>query len=272
MSKNKLPISLASFTLALCVGFEVFSSASAATPTISKAYTPKGSIADGSIVRLVTGLKNTVATANSSNQHGLIGVKQASNGSLLAINPSSTTIQVAISGSAETLVSTINGNIKQGDYVAVSPFGGMGMESSPGDYDIGIAISSFNSKSSGAKEQRVTNKNGQSTEVWTGEIPVSIAIGFNSGGNANLNGLQKLASSITGHVISTGRIIAALILAVLAFATIVTLSYAATYGSIISIGRNPLAKYEIIKGLRSITLALVGVAVVSSLLIYLLLS
>jgi hypothetical protein len=256
-------------------GVIAMASASAAAPTISKAYYAKSSLTTGSIVRLLPGSKNTIAVANVSTPRELIGVSESSNESLLAINPSSSTVQVAISGAAETLVSTINGNIKQGDYVAVSPFGGMGMESEPGDYDVGIALANFSSQSDGAKQQKVTNTSGRTTSVWTGEIPVNIAVGVDNGNNsanANLNNLQKLARSLTGHTISTGRVIAAMTLAVLAFATLVTLTYSATYGSIVSIGRNPLAKIEILKGLRVIVTAVVVIALVAGLLIYLLLS
>ncbi len=245
----------------------------AATPSLSKAYTAETAIPDGSIVSLVKNTKNTVAPANSTNSSSVIGVVVGNNNSLLSINPSLTTVQVAFSGEAEVLVSTVNGPISQGQYVAVSPFGGMGMASSVGDTVIGIAEAKFDAKSTGAREQSVKDLSGQTRTVSVEEIPVSIAIGTDNRSleNAKLNSLQQLAKSLTGHVISTGRVIAALALTVLAFATLITLTYSATYSGIISIGRNPLAKGVILRSMRSIAIGVVAIATVTGLLVYLLL-
>lgn len=245
--------------------------ASASAPTLSKAYSASTNIAPGSIVRLVPGSHNLIAPANTSNPSGLIGVSESTNNSLLAINPSKTTVQVALGGDVETLVSNISGAITQGSYVAVSPFGGMGMASSPGNNVIGIAEANFNSSTPGAKEQKVTNKAGHSLTIWTGQIPVKVDVGVAPDSNSNINVLQKLARSITGHVIPTGRVVIALVIAMTAFTTLVTLTYSATFSSIISIGRNPLARGAILQGLSSLVLIAMGIGVVASLLIYLLL-
>ncbi len=242
----------------------------AASPTLSRAYRAQGAIVSGSIVRLVTGSR-AVTPANTADTNGLIGVSEASNGSLLAINPSSTTVQVATAGVADTLVSTIGGDIVSGDKIAVSPFGGMGMKSASGDHVIGVAEGAFNSSTSGAKQQTITDLKGQNANVSVGLIPVSIAIGVDTPAANQLNGLQRFAHSLTGHVIPTARVVIALVLAVLAFGTLVTLTYSATYGSIISIGRNPLAKGVILQSLRFIVTATAVIGVVAGLLVYLLL-
>lgn len=244
---------------------------SAANPTLSRSYQATSHITAGSIVRLTASNTDTVAIANTASPTNLVGIAEPNNSSLLAINQSSNTIQIAISGTAETLVSTVAGNITPDTTIAVSPFGGMGMKSSPGDYIIGTAESAFTSNSSDARRQTVKNIHGHTTTISVGLIPVRIAIGVDSTDSSGSNGLQKFAYNLTGHVIPTARIIIALVIAVLAFGILVTLIYSAAYGGLISIGRNPLAKREILKGLIFIIEAIVVIAIVAGLLIYLLL-
>lgn len=266
---KKIYISLLSISMTLSIS----GVALAVAPSLSKDYKALSAITPGSIVGLVKNSKDTVIPANSSDTSSVIGVVEQPNNSLLSINPSSATVQVAFSGVAQVLVSTVNGPITEGQYVAVSPFGGMGMASNAGDTVIGIAEANFDTNSSHARQQSITDLSGKTHKLTVGEIPVSIAIGTDNRNldNAKLNTLQKLARSITGHVISTGRVIAALCLTVIAFATLITLTYSATYSSIISIGRNPLAKGAIFRSLRSIAFSVTAIALVTGLLVYLLL-
>lgn len=244
----------------------------AAAPTISRAFYSKTSIISGSIVRLTAKSSSNITTANTAMSDNIIGVTESNNESLVAIGPSSKTVQVAISGEANTLVTTVNGNILRGKYVAVSPFGGMGMASKSGDRVIGVAEATFNSKSAGAKRQTVTNRFGQKQTLWVGRIPVNIATGVDNSDTLELNGLQKIAMSITGHTISTFRVIVALILIVLAFATIITIIYSSAYGSIISIGRNPLAKGAIVRSLRFAVAIAAIIAILTGVIVFFLLN
>lgn len=158
----------------------------------------------------------------------------------------------------------------------MSPFGGMGMKASPGDHVIGVAQAAFDSDTQGAQSQEVKNIKGVTKKIWTGAIPVTIAIGIDNESGLNseqqLHGLQKFIWSLTGHVIPVTRIVISLVVTILAIIALVTLIYASTYGSIISIGRNPLAKYSILRSLRYVLIATGFIALVACLLLYLLLN
>lgn len=246
-------------------------SGSLAAAAISQAFTAQGPIPNGSLVSLVSGQSNIITTADTSNDNRLVGVAVATSASLLAVNPSSDTIQVATAGTATVLVSTYNGDIKVGDAVSVSPLSGIGMKAGPGLPTVGVANSGFSSGSSGATKRTVTGPGGKALRVVIGYVTVRTALGSGSNGAAGLNLLQRQVVNLTGHTLSTTRIIVSLVVAVMALASLVTLTYASIYASIISIGRNPLAKYAVLRNLRLVLVVGLLAAAITSVTLVLLL-
>ncbi len=82
----------------------------------------------------------------------------AANDSLLAVDETDGGVQVATSGNAKALVSTVNGDIAVGDQIGVSPFNGVGMKAAPGSRVIGLAQTAFKTGAKGASNQEVTDK------------------------------------------------------------------------------------------------------------------
>ncbi len=231
------------------------SPASAASANISHSYSATGNIPNGTIVSLDPQHSGYVELANTSNDSRLLGVALPSDQSLLAVDPNSSKTQVAISGTVDTLVSTVNGNIKVGDQVSVSPFSGVGMEAAPGSRTIGIAQTAFTSSTSQATTERVKDTSGTNQEVKVGYIRLTIAISSKNGGpgtGSQANFLQKVVKSLTGRTISTIRILLSLAVAIISLISLITLIYASIYGSIISIGRNPLAQSAVFRTLASV--------------------
>lgn len=249
--------------------------AGASSANLSRSYGSDTPIQAGSIVSLDARQSDFVVLANSSNASRVVGVAVNSNDSLLAVDPTNGAVQVATSGNVNTLVSTLNGNINVGDHIAVSPFNGVGMKAAPGSYVVGLAQTSFSASSDGAQAQEVTTTNGQKQRIYAGYVRLSIAISqasSDTGSGQKLTALQKLAQSLTGHTISNIRVIIALIISVIAILALITLIYAAIYSSIISIGRNPLAKYQIFQTLGSVIGMVVAIGIVAGLSVFLLLS
>jgi len=248
-----------------------YSVAGAASPTVSRAYGIQGTIQPGSLVSLVQEHGSVVEASNTNNSTRLIGVAVAASSSLIEVNSSVGTVQVATDGTATTLVSTINGPIKVGDQVGVSPINGVGMKVGPNSRVIGLAQASFSSSSSGASQEQVTDTKGGTKTVTVGFIPIGIAIGTTNQGTQQETGLQKIAKNFLGHPISNVRMIVALIIAAISLASIISLIYASVYSTIISIGRNPLAKFEVMRTLTSVMGMVLIIAGIASLTIYLLL-
>jgi hypothetical protein len=249
------------------------SPAGASSANISHSYSSSTTIPNGSLVSLDPTRSNYVVLSNTENGTQLLGIAVASDDSLIAVDSGDGQVQVATSGTASTLVSTIDGTINVGDQVSVSPFNGLGMKSAPGAHVIGLAQTSFNNKTAGITTQTVTDKSGNATKIDVGYIKLGIAIGTAStqGSDDQLNGLEKLSKSITGHTVSSIRVLISLIIAVVAFLALVTLIYASIYGSIISIGRNPLAKYAVFRTLSSVLGMVILTALIATITIFFLL-
>jgi hypothetical protein len=240
--------------------------AAASSANISHSYESNQQIPNGSLVSLSKAKSSFVELANFDNGPQLIGISVGSDDSLLAVEATSGKAQIATSGTATALVSDLNGNIEVGDQVSVSPFNGIGAKAITGAYSIGQAQTAFNADDHGTRQVRVTDKNGKQKQLNVGYIRINIAVSAPSGdGSESLNALQKIAKSLTGHTVSTTRVVISLIIALVTLMALVTLIYASIYGGIISIGRNPLAKYAIFRTLGAVlgmTGAMAGVATV----------
>lgn len=249
------------------------SPASASSANISHSYYSENNIQNGSLVSLNSLHSNYVEPSNSSNGEQLLGVAVASNDSLLAVDPTQGEVQVATSGTANTLVSNINGSITVGDQISVSPLDGLGMKASPGEYVIGLAQTQFNASTPGAVTESIQDKAGKSTQIQVGYVRLGIAIGADatSGSENKLSGLQAITENLTGHVVSTARIVVSLIIAIVSFVALVTLIYASIYGGILSIGRNPLAKSAVFRSMGSVFGMVILIAAVASVTIVFLL-
>lgn len=247
--------------------------AAASSANISHAYQSTQSIPNGSILSLDPKKNDYVVMANTDNGSQLLGVAVAKDDSLLAVDADSGRVQVATSGTASALVSTLNGEIKVGDQVAVSPFNGIGMKARPGSHVIGLAQTAFSDSTPGSSTQTVTDKTGNSSQIKVGFARIGIAITVNNTGvgTESLNVLQRVAKNLTGRSISTMRVVLSLLIAIVALLTLITLIYGAIYGSIISVGRNPLAKHAIFRTLGSVIGMVAITAGISAMMIYFLL-
>ena len=189
--------------------------------------------------------------------------------SLIEVNPSVNTVQVATQGSVYVLVSDVNGGISVGNQIGVSPFYGVGMKASVGSTVIGVAQSSFNSSSS-AKKMIVYTKSNKKEIINVGYIKVLILLGQAKSPSV-ITGLQNFTEAITGKPISTIRVIASFVVAILGLVSIITIVYASIDGTIISIGRNPLAKNNVFRILRNVAYFSLIILIICVVTVYLLL-
>lgn len=222
----------------------------AASATISHSYRSTDAIPRGSIVSLDPKQVDYVKTTDTGSGSRVVGVAVGTDDSLLAVNPNTQEAQIATDGTVLTLVTTLNGNIKPGDQLSVSPLKGVGQKAKPGARIIGLATASFSAGQVGATNQKIAANNGKIETVSVGFIPVTIRIDASTAtSSAQLQGVQATVFSLTGHKISTTRILLALLVAIISLFSLITLIYGSIYSSVISIGRNPLAKYAILRNL-----------------------
>lgn len=258
--------------LGFMAGSHSAQAATGGSRNISQSYKSESSLRAGTIVSLKKSTTEYVELANSRNASKLVGVALDPDNSLIAVDAQDSKVQVATSGNVAVLVTTINGSIAPGDQITTSPFSGLGMKANGEGYIVGRAQSSFDAQSDGATTQEVTDKSGASKNITVGYVQLVVAVGYDAGaGGGGAQGLKNVARSLTGHDVSMARIVISLITASLAIIIIIVLVYAAIYGSIVSVGRNPLAKVSILQALSKVTIMVVFIIMLTFTLIYLLL-
>jgi hypothetical protein len=248
-----------------CVSILALLQAAPALASLSLGFATTSPIASGSLVSLDAKSSGSVVTANLTNVNRLFGVVvPPSSASLSLSGNGSGQVQVATSGTAEVLVSTAGGAINVGDYITVSSVAGVGQKvGTDTTRVIGIAQSDFSGTGAGVTQTTVTDGSGNKTQVSIGQIPVMINLSTytSTAGKQSYvvpNWLQNLSNTVAGKAVSPIRVIMAGLILVAALASVTVLLYSAVRNSIISIGRNPLSRTSVLRGL----LEVVGVAAI----------
>ncbi len=168
------------------------------------------------------GLKRS-AVAYDTNIYGVIVEAP-----VISIEPKTDkTKSVASSGVGMVRVSGANGNIEVGDFITSSSTPGLGQKATENGYVLGKATASFN---------------GQGESL----IGVSIEIGFKQvGANAQPKGFLQ---SIVGDSSKLRLMLAAILGVVILLGSVVAFIRLVNSG-VIAMGRNPLAKAQIMKGM-----------------------
>lgn len=238
---------------------------------VSRAFNSSETLVAGTLVSLDATKKDTVVAANSTDTRQLIGVVVAKNGSLLSIDDTATTAQVAVSGRANALVSTLNGPVKTGDMIAESPITGVGALALSGEKVVGIAQGDFTETSQNTSKQTITQTDGKSKEVTIGSVPLIVAVGQAAGGQGEGDyggGLKGLLSGVAGKEVSSARIV---MTGFIAFMTVIVLGvmvYSAVRNGITASSRNPLAKPVIFESLAQVFVMIILVSLVSLVINY----
>lgn len=184
-----------------------------------------------------------------------------------------TTVQAALSGTADTLVSNVNGTIHAGDLITASPIAGIGMKAVRPTVVVGTAQADLDSSSTVTKS--VEGLNGKPVTVKIGLIPVAISVAYYSGGSAS--GLvsayvppilQSFADAITGKEVSPLRVLMGTLALLLGFGIVAIMLSTSIRNELISLGRNPLARTTLLRALVDIILAAIAVALITLVAVY----
>lgn len=237
---------------------------------ITRSYNTNSNLINGELVSLTNPKDNSVQLSTYSNQANLIGVYENNNQNFISINPIGKAVQVATYGTVEVLVSNINGYISVGNKISVSPIKGVGMRSDNYSQILGIAQSSFTKNSKYVLDTIYSSKNIKEN-IRVGYIKVLIMIGSGAGGSTFITGVQNLAKNLTGKPVSDIRLVISLIIAIVGIISIVVLIYSGVDGTLISLGRNPLAKKNIFRVLKNVFFLSFLVLILTVVLVYLIL-
>jgi len=227
-----------------------------ALAALSQGYSADTKLAPGTLVALAGDGSGKVAAVDQTTAERLFGVVVAPSASSLSLTADSGQVQVVTSGRAEVFVTMAGGAIKTGDMIAVSQISGVGMKAAASGRVIGIAQADFTSQS----------------PRGLGEIPVEVQVtNFTppTSGNGAVVAVQNLANSLAGRPVASTRLLAALVILLIGVVSSTVLLYAAVRNSIVAIGRNPLARTAIFKGLVQILAVILAILAVSGFAIYL---
>lgn len=244
----------------------------ASASLISQGYAVTSPVPIGALVALSSDKSGNAEIATLKNQDRLFGVAVVPSASLISLSAGNGEIQVATSGSATVLVSTENGAIHRGDHLAVSTIAGVAMKANPDSRTIGTASDDFSGTGVNAEKRKLDTSSG-TREVSVGQIPIDIAVG-NYKPSASSNTvvpawLQNISNTVAGKPVSPLRAIIATTILVAAIISVSVLLYGSVRTSIISIGRNPLAKSSVFRGLTQVMVIVILIMGIASAVSYL---
>ena len=246
--------------------------------TVSQGYGVTGDVQKGMIVMLDPGDATKVKPLSNKQDTAMHGVVVSASDTVVSLggDNSANQVYVANNGKYDVLVSMQNGPIKKGDIISISALDGIGMKADAGQKVIlGKALTSFDgTKSVSGTAQLATS--GGNREVSIGFVQVDIGISRNPFA-VSVEGppvpafLRKSGENVAGKPVSTIRLYVSLAILVITLFMTGNLLYGGVRSSLVSIGRNPLAKKSILRGLIQVVVLGLIVFVIGLLAIYLLL-
>lgn len=242
-------------------------------------YASDSALRNGTVVQLTGSGAKQVKPATSKNLQQMYGVTVDPHELSLTISDSTLKNEayVATSGTYSVLVSTQGGAITAGDYVTMSAIDGVVMKASTDEKTVfGRAAGGFNGKSNSVGATTLKYDSGSDTQtVQLGLIPVAINIQRNpneKSTKANLpKALQRIGEAVAEKPVGPLRIYLSIAVTGLSIIVALVTLYAGIRNALIAIGRNPLSKKSIFRGLLEIILTSVLILIIGLFAVYLLL-
>ena len=244
-----------------------------------QSYSAASDIPDGTIVELKDSQNNIVAVSTEADSGHMYGVTVDRNTLSLAFSNSALAheVYVATSGSHPVLVSNQNGDIKSGDYVTLSSVDGVAMKATEDDKTVfGRAAADFNSKNNGIGKVDLKDKSGKELQqAVLGMIPVSIDVKSNpikKSTKTNLPKiLQRLGEAVAEKPVGPLRIYLSIAITGISIIAAIVILYSGVRNGLIAIGRNPLSKKSVFRGLLEIIFTSILILIIGLFAVYLLL-
>lgn len=254
---------LSALIVFLCV--LAFSSVPVFAETIVRSFDTKGSLQPGWVVELNKTNDTNVELATDSDL--IYGLVIDPSDAPLTLQKQNQQVFVATSGTYPALVSSQNGTINNGDYLSLSSTDGIAAKATSHDaFILGRALEGFS-----AGKQTIVYANDGSA---LGRIMVQVAPGKNPLLKDSVGipqPLRRVSESIAGKPVSALRIYTGLALFIISALTATLMLWSGIRNGMVAIGRNPLSRHSIMRGLAQVILAGAAVLIIGLLGVYLLL-
>lgn len=224
--------------------------------TLTQGYGADEMLQRGMIVRLKQEDAGKVESLSLEDMEKMHGVVVDSNDAPVTLSADGQKVFVATVGRFDVLVSSQGGEINPGDYVTVSALRGIGMKAGTQEpVVVGRAITAYNGRDNVISSTEI--KSGDNTQsVNISRIQVDIGVARNpllKSAEPNLpEFLKRAAESLAGKSVSPARAYVGALIFILSTIIAATLMYGGVRSAITSIGRNPLSKKSIIKGMLQV--------------------
>lgn len=247
---------------------------------VTNSYNADPAVQLGMAVQTKDGDPSTVVPLKEDQSDKILGVVIPQKTATIVLAPESVTAQqvlVTNKGRFGLIVSNQNGPVKVGDYLMISAIAGVGMraDSSADKQVIGKAITEFNGTSNVIGSIELKDALGRKTTVSLGRVTVDVAIGHNplfaKKADYVPDFLAKIAQTITDKPVSAARIYLSLVVLLIIGYLTSSITYSGIRNGMLSIGRNPLSKRHVMKGLIQTILAGIIIFVTGIFGVYLLL-
>lgn len=242
----------------------------AADTTISKGYTTEQKLALGAMVSLQGGNAEAVSPSSTKNVGNLLGVVIDNSSSLLSItSDADKQVQVATNGTAQVLVSDINGTIVEGDHITASPISGVGMKATGNVRILGVAQSNM----AGGKKETYKDDKGVEHSVNIGQVPVvvNVAYYFKEPDKTLIpQAVQNLANALAGKTVSSIPILISAGIFLVMLIVVASIVFSMVKGSIVSVGRNPMSQAAVYRNMiqmSAVVIVILGVGLGSIFLV-----
>jgi len=277
MIRVKRVLAFLAATLTVLLGMLPLASAQAVT----RAYNTDTAIERGMIVRLNAKDSTKVEALKSQDIAHMEGVVVAANDAPVALSAPDDTKQqvfVATTGTYDVLVSNQNGAIKKDDYITISSLDGVGMKADSNQSRIvGKALETFDGQNNVIGKTSVKNASGQSVPITLGMIGIEISISHNPLEQKpqsllpGFESLQRAAGVVTDKQVGAAQLYMGLAIIVVAAFIAGSILYGGVRTALTAIGRNPLAKSSIARGLIQVVVISVIILVIALTGVYLIL-
>lgn len=232
--------------------------------SITTGYGAVGDVQLGMIVGLSKSDASKVEAINNERINEAFGVAVNTNDSPLTLSGENQQVYVASSSKYAVLVSDQNGKIRPGDYITLSSISGIGMRADEfQSVVIGQATGEFSGKDSPSyvSTTQVRDNKGRLITINIGKVDVNIGIVKNPLSKNVTDApeiLRRAGQTIAGRTVTAPRLYISLTLLIIVSLTSSSIIYSAVRSGIISVGRNPLSKKLIIRGIfQMVMLALI---------------
>jgi hypothetical protein len=233
--------------------------AASSSPSLTQSYGEASTVLPGMLVQL-TNKNNEVKPLTDTTVSKMLGVVVPTNAAPIVLSNSNSTgsqVLVSPSGKYTVLVSNQDGPINAGDRLVMSSIAGVAMKAGKTQLQtIGQAETSFNGTNNSLGSEVLKNSLGQTVTESIGSVTTNVNLGVNPSYVADNSILPtfaiKDATVLAGKPVSTLKIILAAITLVVTLTFTCSLLYGGAKSRITALGRNPLAKAAIGKGILAI--------------------